>query len=133
MKQILAVIGVLLVGLACLCGAADNATTNYLGAVVFVPGEFGDAGDTGLVVSNAYLAIPASVLSGVDTNTYTDVRAVMYAIAQRYYVAWDASTNQSPSAATRSSYYAATTASNVTETVIHTLKTIRQFGEASLP
>ena len=117
--------------LALTARAADNVTSNYLGYVVYVPATYTNAGDSGLVVSTAYLAIPAAGL-GVTSNNFEDVRAVMYQIVQTYETAWTASTNQSPSAATRSVYYAAS-GTNVLETVIHTLKTIRQYGEATLP
>jgi len=117
--------------LALTARAADNVTSNYLGYVVFIEDTFADAGDTGLTVSNAYFCIPATTI-GVTTGNYEDVRAVMYQIVHTYETAWTASTNQSPSAATRSVYYAAS-GTNVLETVIHTLKTIRQYGAATLP
>ncbi len=117
--------------LATLAHGADNATSNYLGAVVYIPAAFTNAGDTGLTVETAYLAIPASGL-GVTSNNYTDIRAVMYQAVQAYYTAYVASTNPSPSTVTRSPYYAAS-GTNVLETVIHTLKTVRQYGEATLP
>jgi len=110
--------------------AADNVTSNYLGAVVYVPSSYTNAGDTGMTVSNAYIAIPAAGL-GITSNNYTDVRAVMYQIAQTYYTAWTASTNQSTAAISRSARYAATT-SNVTETVTHALRTERTASTFTL-
>jgi len=129
MKKTTAIIAAAI--LATLAHGADNVTSNYLGDVVYIPAAYTNAGDTGLVVSNAYLAIPAAGL-GITSNNYADVRAVMYQAVQTYYTAWTASTNQSPSAVTRTPYYA-TSGTNVLETIIHTLKTVRQYGGATLP
>jgi hypothetical protein len=112
-----------LIALALTARAADNVTASYLGAVVYVPATYTNAGDTGMIVTNAYLAIPAAGL-GITSNNYTDIRAVMYQIAQTYYTAWTASTNQSTATISRSARYAATS-SNVTETVTHALRVDR--------
>jgi hypothetical protein len=121
MKTTIATIA--LIVLALTVRAADNVTSNYLGAVVYVPATYTNAGDTGMTVTNAYLAIPAAGL-GITSNNYADVRAVMYQIVQTYYTAWTASTNQSTATISRSTRYAATT-SNVTETVTHALRVDR--------
>jgi len=130
MKKTLATIAAILTA-STLAGAADNVTSNYLGAVVYIPAAYTNAGDTGLVVSNAYLAIDAASI-GITSNNYADVRAVMYQIVQTYFTAWTASTNRSPSTPTRTAYYAES-GTNVLETLIHTLKTVRTYGEATLP
>jgi hypothetical protein len=130
MKKTLATLAAIILA-ATLAGGADNATSNYLGAVVYIPNTYTNAGDTGLTVSNAYLAIDAASI-GITSNNFEDVRAVMYQIAQTYHAAWTTSTNRSPSVPTRTAFYAES-GTSVLETVIHTLKTIRRFGEAELP
>jgi len=130
-KTLAAILTIASLGLS--ARGADNVTSNYLGAVVYVPASFANAGDSGLTVSNAYLAIPAATI-GVTSNDYTDVRAVMYAIAQTYYAAWTntASTNRSPSTIARSSTIE-TVSTNNYQYILHVLKTVKLLGEATLP
>ena len=103
---------------------ADNVTSNYFANTVTVLATSTNMGDTGLTLSVDYLAVPLTSLSGVTTGNTADVRAVLYGIAQAYYVAWNASTNQSNTSVSRSARYAAGS-SNVTETVTHALRTER--------
>ena len=103
---------------------ADNVTSNYFSGAVTVLATATNMGDTGLGLGTNYVAFPLTSLSGVTTGNTADVRAVLYGIAQAYYVAWNASTNQSNTSVSRSARYAAGS-SNVTETVTHALRTER--------
>jgi len=103
---------------------ADNVTSNYFANTVTVLATSTNMGDTGLTLSVDYLAVPLTSLSGVTTGNTADVRAVLYGIAQTYYTAWSASTNQSATSVSRSARYAASD-SNVTETVTHSIRTER--------
>jgi hypothetical protein len=121
--------------LACASLAGDNVITNYFPGYVYVPNTFTNAGSTGLTVSNAYLCIPASLLSVTATEAATatgDVRAVVYGFNQRFYTAREAKTNQTVTTITRGTTYAAS-GTNVNETVTHIIRTVRQFGSATLP
>jgi hypothetical protein len=113
----------------------DNVITNYFPGYVYVPASSTNSGTTGLTVSNAYLCIPAALLSVTATEAATatgDVRAVVYALNQQFYTARQASTNQTVTTITRGTAYAAS-GTNVLETVTHIIRTIRQFGAAALP
>lgn len=107
-----------------LASAADNVTSNYFAGAKTVLATATNVGDTGLSTNVNYLSIPLTSLSGVTTGNTADVRAVLYGIAQAYYVAWSASTNASTATISRSARYAAST-SNVTETVTHALRNER--------
>jgi hypothetical protein len=121
MKNTLALLTIAFLALT--ARAADNVTSNYLGAVVYVPATYTNAGDSGLVVSTAYLAIPAAGL-GITTGNVEDIRAVMYQINQTYYTAWTASTNKAASSISRNARYA-NSSTNVVETITHSLRTER--------
>ena len=110
---------------------ADNVTSNYFANTVTVLATSTNMGDTGLTLSVDYLAVPLTSLSGVTTGDTADVRAVLYGIAQTYYTAWSASTNQSSSTIARTTRYEATS-SNVTETVAHALRTVRTASTFTL-
>ncbi len=115
--------------------AGDNVISNYFPGYVYVPASSTNSGTTGLTVSNAYLCIPAALLSVTATEAATatgDVRAVVYAFNQQFYTARQASTNQTVTTITRGTAYAAS-GTNVLETVTHIIRTIRQFGAAALP
>ena len=112
----------------------DNTTTNYFAGAVTVLATSTNMGDTGLTLSTDYLAIPLTVLTDVTTGNVTDVRAVMYGIAQGFYLTWTAedSTNRSASTTARTVSYE-TSSTNVYENVIHQLNTRRILGTATLP
>ena len=115
--------------------AADEVITNYFAGYIYVPTTMTNAGNTGLTVSNAYICFPAALLSLSATEAATatgDVRAVMYAINQQFYTTREAKTNKSATAITRGVTYAQS-GTNVNETVTHVIRTIRQFGSATLP
>jgi hypothetical protein len=133
MKTTLATLATLAIALTATAG--DNVITNYFPGYVYVPTSMTNAGDTGLTVSNAYLCIPASLLSITATEAATatgDVRAVVYAFNQQFYTARQASTNQTVTTITRGTTYAAS-GTNVNETVTHIIRTIRRFGSPTLP
>lgn len=121
--------------LASVAVAGDNTITNCFPGYVYVPASMTNAGDTGLTVSNAYLCIPASLLSITATEAATatgDVRAVVYGFNQRFYTAREAATNKTATTITRATAYAQS-GTNVHETVTHIIRTVRQFGSATLP
>ena len=122
--SILIALTCMLVACAVPARAADNVTTSYFAGAVTVLATATNMGDTGLGLGTNYVAFPLTSLSGVTTGNTADVRAVLYGIAQAYYVAWNASTNQSNTSVSRSARYAAGS-SNVTETVTHALRTER--------
>ena len=126
---------------AAIIGPATAGTNDYISGYytgyVYVPASMTNAGDTGLTVSNAYICIPAALLSLSATEAATstgDVRAVLYSINQQYYTAWaaKAAAVRGASVPTRDTRYAAS-GTNVLETVTHVIKTIRQFGASALP
>ena len=136
MKTTIATLATLAVLFAALTATAgDNVITNYFPGYVYVPATSTNSGTTGLTVSNAYVCIPAALLSLSATEAATatgDVRAVVYAVNQQFYVAREAKTNQTATTITRGTTYAAS-GTNVNETVTHILRTIRRFGSPTLP
>jgi hypothetical protein len=133
MKTTLATLALLFAALTAQAG--DNVISNYFAGYVYVPASMTNAGNTGLTVSNAYICIPAALLSLSATEAATatgDVRAVVYAVNQQFYTAREAKTNQTATTITRGTTYAAS-GTNVNETVTHIIRTIRQFASPTLP
>jgi hypothetical protein len=133
MKTTLAILAILAIALTATAG--DNVISNYYPGYVYVPASMTNAGNTGLTVSNAYICIPAALLSLSATEAATatgDVRAVVYSLNQRFYVAREAKTNQTATTIARGTTYAAS-GTNVNETVTHILRTIRRFSSPTLP
>ena len=133
MKRAIAILAIAI--LATTSRAADEVITNYFAGYVYVPASMTNAGDTGLPVSNAFICFPAALLSLSATEAATatgDVRAIMYSINQHFYATREAKTNKSATAITRGVTYAPS-GTNVNETVTHVIRTIRQFGSATLP
>jgi len=119
--------------------AADNATTNYLAGYRYVAAAAATntVTDIGLATNTAYVCIPVASLTDcteakASTTTNSDVRAVIYGIAQTYFLAYDASTNKTPSAITRAVDYSAS-GTNTQEAITHVLRTYRILGAGSLP
>ena len=137
MKKTLAILLLTALAAAPLVAGTNDVITNYFAGYVYVPASTTNAGSTGLTVSHAYLCVPAALLGVTATQGATatgDVRAVMYSINQQYQTAWAAKAAGARSATTptRGTTYAAS-GTGVVETVTHILKTIRQFGTATLP
>jgi hypothetical protein len=108
--------------------------TNYFPGYVYAPSSFTNAGDTGLSTNDSYLCFPLSGFSNAVSATQADdatgdVRAVVYAFAQRFYESRSAMTNSDRSATTiaRGVAYSAS-GTNVAETVTHVIKTLRVFS-----
>ena len=136
MKTTLATLATLAVLFAALTATAgDNVISNYFPGYVYVPDSMTNAGDTGLIVSNAYICFPAALLTITATEAATstgDVRAVVYDVVQQFYTARAAITNPTATTITRGTTYAAS-GTNVNETVTHIIRTIRRFGSPTLP
>ena len=133
MKTTIATLAILAIALTATAG--DNVISNYFPGYVYVPATSTNSGTTGLTVSNAYVCIPAALLSLSATEAATatgDVRAVVYSLNQQFYAAREAKTNQTVTTITRGTTYAAS-GTNVNETVTHILRTIRRFGSPTLP
>jgi hypothetical protein len=133
MKTTLATLAILFAAMT--APAGDNVITNYFPGYVYVPDSMTNAGDTGLIVSNAYICFPAALLTITATEAATatgDVRAVVYDVVQQFYTAREANTNQTATSITRGTTYAAS-GTNVNETVTHIIRTIRQFASPALP
>jgi hypothetical protein len=131
MKTTLAILTALAMILPMTARAADNVTSNYFSSVVVVPAASTNAGDTGLSTNTAYFAVPLASLTGVTTGNVSDVRAVMYGVAQTYYTAYSASTNKADSRISRNARYAAA-GTNVVETITHSLVTERVASQFDL-
>ena len=118
------------------CG--DNLTTNYFAGYSYVPAAFTNAGDTGLSTGTGYIAFKVTNLVDLATNqadhasASSDVRAVLYGICERYYLAYTASTNKPTTAISKGQHFDTVSNTNV-ERITHTLRTTRNLAAGTLP
>ena len=114
--------------------AADNVPTNYFAGYVYVSATNAGTVEAGMVTNTSYVCIPLATLTdltAVQASASTgDVRAVVYGFAQAFYAAAAASTNASQTPIARTPSYAAS-GSNIIETVVHTIRSLRTIGTAS--
>jgi len=133
MKRLLAAL-ILIAGAAL---AADNVPTNYFAGYVYVGGA-SNAGDTGLATATPYACFPVSVLVDLATNQAEgatgDIRALMYGIAQRFYLSYTnaPSTNRTQSTIGMTTSYRVS-GTNAYWQAQHVLTTEKLFGAATLP
>ena len=115
--------------------AADNVITNYFD-YKFIPASYTNAGDTGLSTGTAYCVFSVNGLTDLTTNTAAeadgDVRALVYGLLQTFWAAREASTNQTQTTIGRGAAYESS-GTNVTETIIHSVKSTRTIGTATFP
>jgi len=115
--------------------AADNATTNYFAGYKYVAAaqDTNTVADIGLATNTAYCCIPLATLAELTAGqaaTTGDVRAVVYAIAQAFYVSYTASTNKTPTTITRATTYDST-GTNIDERATHVIRSTRRVGSAT--
>ncbi len=97
-----------------------------------------NSGDTGLTTNAAYACIPIATITDITEaaahSTTGDVRLLVYAIVEQYYTQYTAlGTNATTRLlAFREAGYVASSATNISETVTHTLQTLRSISGGTI-
>jgi hypothetical protein len=130
MRRILLTAAVLL---AMNARAGDNVTTNYYTGYKYVAAAEGTntVDDIGLSTNTAYVCFPLATLTGLTetqaASTTGDVRAVVFYLLEAFCTARAASTNATATTIDRAAAYA-TSGSNITESVVHSVKSQRTIS-----
>lgn len=130
---------IVLVALEAVCGAAETTITNYIDGYVCVSSTFTNAGDTGLSVSNAYIAIPVDSLAAITetqagADSSGDIRVLLYAITEHVYNGLEAEGTNAPANLTVGKGLSIQANGTNTDAVVrHTVTTILRIGTTSIP
>jgi len=132
-------VGMLMLGLVLLAGVASAeitmVTTNYYNDLVVVPATFGDVGDTGLTVSNAYVCFSiAEIPQLTEAETAADVGELMYGLLEYLYDQIEAlaSTNTPVNFTVKESVGASVSGTNIFVDVQHKIQSKRPATTAGM-
>jgi hypothetical protein len=113
--------------------AGDNVTTNYYTGYKYVAAAEGTntVDDIGLATNTAYVCFPLATLTGLSetqaASTTGDVRAVVFYLLETFNTSRAASTNATATTIDRAAAYT-TIGSNITESVVHSVKSQRTIS-----